>query len=1799
MNSFTLLGTPHQLPNYTVVATIYQGTYTTVYRAVETTTQQPVVIKVQSQKYPSFAELVQFRNQYTVAKNLPIAGIVCPLSLEPLDNGYALIMEDFGGIDLGQYVQQSPLSLTETLDIAIQLADILHELHQHRVIHKDLKPANILLHPDAKQVQLIDFSIASLLPKETQAIQNPRSLEGTLAYMAPEQTGRMNRAIDYRTDFYSLGITLYQLLTGKLPFTSDDPLELIHCHMAQLPVAVDHVNPAVPSIVATIVAKLTAKNAEDRYQSALGLKHDLEQCLTQWQAQGDIGAFALGTRDRSDRFLIPEKLYGREAAVQTLLAAFARVAQGSSELMLVAGFSGIGKTAVVNEVHKPIVQQRGYFIKGKFDQFNRNVPFSAFVQACRSLMGQLLSESDGELANWQANILTALGKSGQVLIDAIPELEHIIGKQPTPPELSGNAAQNRFNRLFQKFIAVFTTPEHPLVIFLDDLQWADSASLNLLNLLMKDSSMGHLLVLGAYRDNEVFPAHPLLLTLEDIKQEQATIHTLTLKPLATEHIHRLVADTLLCETEVAAPLTALVYQKTQGNPFFTTQFLYGLHAENLITFDSVAGYWQCDLTQIQQLTLTDDVIEFMVGRLQKLPPATQALLQLAACIGNRFDLETLAIVCDRSQYEVAVDLWRSLQDGLVIPENNTYKFFQGDRRKDEDTDHDMKVGYCFLHDRVQQAAYALIKETDRPSIHLKIGRLLWAQQSSKQSKSNIFKIVNNLNKGVGLIDNECQRQQLASLNLEAGQQAKSSVAYVEAVAYIEQGINLLSPQGWTTHYALTLELYSELAEIQFFRGDFETVERISSNVLEHIQQTADALPIYIVKLSSDLAQGEMVAGFNLGLKVLNFLGVKILPEAEGNSNQQKQHQILTEFKAKTIQDLIDLPQNHDPKFLRIQELLTVLVGYAYKFKPELLPLIIGEQVALLIHHGNIPASASIYALYGMLLCGSEDIESGFFAGEVALNMMDLFPAKKYEMRVRNLIYSYINPWKTSLRDSLSPLKQGFTTGLEVGDMEYTSYGINHYAQFLYFSGADLATVNHEISTYCDILENYRQEVILTGVRIFHQMVLNLIHESNTPWQLEGKSFQESKYITDWQRNHLEYFLCTLHINKLVLSVLFNRPTLGLNYAALAHASYKGLTGEFQLSYFHCYRALAHLAVLKPLESEQKSHELTQVAIDLAKLEQFASHAPMNFQHQVELIQAERYRVLGQRLEAMDTYDRAIALAKTHGYSQEEALANELTAKFYLDRGQDKIAAGYMQEAYYCYSRWGAKAKVVDLETRYSELLRPILQSSASFGNALSTLMTLATPTNSGHTTTHHSASSSSLNQTLDFASILKASQALSSTIQLDELLCQLTKFMLQNSGGDRCALILPNESGEWQVKAIATFNETHLATAPLTNNPNLPVKLIQYVKNTQETIVIDDLITDLPILDDYLRQHKPKSVLCLPLLNQGHLIGILYLKNQLTSTVFTKDRLLVLNFLCTQAAISLENARLYEQTQHYAKQLEKSQLQLVQHEKMATLGNLVAGVAHEVNNPIGFLNGSISNAQDYIKDLFEHLETYQWQQPPNEAVRASAKAIDLEFLREDFPNLLGSMQTAADRITDISTSLRIFSRTGTKDKVNANLHEGLDSNLLILKYRLKENEHRPAIAVIKNYGDLPEIKCFPAQLNQVFMNILANAIDMFDAMAQQMTFAELEEAPQEIMIETIHLAAQNMIEIRISDNGAGMNEEVKSRIFDHLFTTKGIGKGTGLGLAIAHKIVVETHGGNLDVRSEVGQGTEFYIRLPL
>ncbi|GJD15258.1 serine/threonine kinase with two-component sensor domain [Rivularia sp. IAM M-261] len=1784
------------IPGYQVLSEVYAGSRTLVYRAIREHDSLAVVIKLLACSFPNFNELLQFRNQYAITKNLNIPGIVHPLLLEPYGNSYVLVMEDNKDISLREYIGTTILSLVDVLVIAIQLTDILHNLHKNRIIHKDIKPANILISPETKQVKLIDFSIASLLPKETQEIKSPNVLEGTLAYISPEQTGRMNRGIDYRSDFYSLGITFYELITGQLPFIANDAMELVHCHIAQVAVSVSDIKPEIPQVISKIINKLIAKNAEDRYQSTFGLKSDLEYCLYQLKNTGTITDFEIGKRDLCERFLIPEKLYGREAEVKILLAAFERVAShtadnSKSEMMLVAGFSGIGKTAVINEIHKPITRSHGYFIKGKFDQFNRNIPLSAFVQALRDLIVQLLSESDARQSQWQVKILEAVGNNGQVLIEVVPELERLIGKQPPALELSGTAQQNRFNLLFLKFIEVFTTPQHPLVIFLDDLQWADSASLQLIKLLM--GGKGYLLLLGAYRDNEVQAAHPFMLTVEELKKTNAIVNTITLAPLIFQDINRLVAETLNCSTELSQPLAELVQRKTQGNPFFITQFLKALHEDGYI-ISSHAG-WECDIAKINALSLTEDVVEFMATQLHKLPHETRRILTLAACIGNQFDLATLTTVSEQSDVVTAIALWKALQEGLVIPQNEVYKFYLSHDEQDTNIVNTENVTYRFLHDRVQQASYSLIPEDQKQETHLKIGRLLLPSVANGNTEQ-VFDIAAQFNAAVSLITDPQEQIEIAQLNLAAAQKAKAATAYKGLVTYASTGIELMGVTAWQENYELTLQLYEAAAEGTYLLGEYAELSRWVEPILQQAKSLEDKIKVYELQVFSLQAQNCLQEAIDTALGVLKQLDI-FLP---AHPNKIQVLLKLGETKLKLLgktQDLIHLPTMNQSKAKAAMQILSSALSTTYIARPDLLPLNVFEQVKLSLKYGNTNLSAFAYSWYALILSGVlQDIESGYQFAKLALELLEKFGAKEIRCRTLFMVYCFVYHWHEPLGDTIAPLRTAYTIGLESGDLEYACWSLASLSIHQLFIGEELSTLSQEFDSYRKSAFEFKQSNPYLYVSILHQTVSNLLGYAANPSRLEGDSYKASESIAQQQQSKDGTGLSIMMSTQIFLSYLFADYQYAYTISQEAIPYLEAGTGLHSLGAFHFYESLVYLAIYPTLDVQAKKEIKRKFAASKLLISKWAKHSPTIYQHKRLLILAEEKRVYGKYQDAATLYEQAIAGANKNGYIHEEGLANELAAKFYLEWDKVKAAQAYMQAAYFCYAKWGAKAKIDDLEQRYPQLIKPIIEQRRSSFNHLETIATIAQTSHSSSTY----ANSTNICDALDFSSVLKAAQKISSSIELDELVTSLTHIILENSGAKKAVLILEEEN-TWQVRAITSINQqgaqTILNKQSIDICQDIPIRIINYVKSTQETVVIDNCQTNTQgLIGEYMRSVQPKSLLCTPIINQGHLVGILYLENQITSGVFTQERLQIINLLSSQAAISLENARLYQKSQQAFQDLQQAQLQIVQSEKMSALGNLVAGVAHEMNNPLGFISATLEQVKPSFADVYEHLKLYQESFPnPGDFITDHAEEIDLDYTLSDLPQMVDAMSMACNRLKNISTSLRTFSRADRDYKVPFNIHDGIDSTILILKHRLKANEQRPAIDVITEYGNLPQLECFPGQLNQVFMNIIANAIDALDEFNTGRSFTEIKLNPNRIIIKTS--MEDNQVKITIADNGKGMSEDVKKHIFDHLFTTKVVGKGTGLGLAIAKQIVEENHGGKLSCNSVLGEGTEFIIVL--
>lgn len=1534
-----------ELIGYRILDQLYVGTKTLVYRCQHGANTQPVIIKLLQNEYPSFSELVRFRNQYIIARALNLPNVVQHYCLEPYRNGYALVMEDFGGTSLKQWMERkrdrsSVELLNDFFDVAIQLAQILDRLYHHRVIHKDIKPSNILINPETIQVKLIDFSIASLLPRETQEIQNLSILEGTLAYISPEQTGRMNRGIDYRTDFYSLGVTFYEWLTGQLPFQSDDPIELVHSHLAKAPTAVHVLNPKIPAGLSAIVSKLMAKNAEDRYQSATGLQHDLETCRDQWRKTRTIEIFKLGQRDFSDRFLIPEKLYGRGAEVKTLIAAFERAAQERAELMLVTGFSGIGKTAVVNEVHKPIARQRGYFIKGKFDQFNRNIPFSAFVQAFRDLMGQLLSEPDTRLAVWKANILEAVGANGQIIIEVIPELERIIGEQPPVSELSGNAAQNRFNLLFQKFIQVFTTSEHPLVMFLDDLQWADSASLKLMQLLMGESQNGCLLMIGAYRDNEVSPTHPLTLTLNEISQAGTRQTTIALTPLDQLSLNQLVADTLNCAAESAQPLTELVYQKTRGNPFFATQFLKALHQDGLITFDTASGHWQCDITQVRAAALTDDVVEFMAEQLQKLPHNTQTILKLAACIGNQFDLTTLTIVSEASEPETAAALWYALQEGLIVPQSQVYKFYVGTEQNIPQATASVvspTVTYRFLHDRVQQAAYSLIPAGERSIVHYQIGHLLLQEMSPQAREDRIFELVNQLNYGTALITMQAKRDELAQLNLAACRKARTATAYQAARDYAATGLSLLDGASWQQQYELTLALHELAAEVAWLCGDFQQMEHWIDTTIQQARSPLDQVPVYRVKLEALNARNDFPAAIATGRTILQLLGVSLPDDSIREAIQQARQEINALIGDRSIEDLVRLPKMTDAVPLAVMQIANSMLPACYTSNSPLYPLVVALQVKLSIQFGNSLFSPMGYVSYAFQLNAVwQAMTEAQQFGQLAYRLASEPDAKKIRAATFLVFAGYIDHRTASLKETLPIFQEGIQAGLDTGDLEFVVYLVQMFALHVFWSGQPLIDLEPQIHAYHQQLLELNRDTTAKHYLIYWETALILLGRSENEICLRQDSY-EQQLLAQVKVSNDAYRLCIFYLHRFVLNFLLGDLAKAEQDAAQTRQYLSACVSTIIEPVFYFYDSLSALATLSESPTDPNP-SLQRVQENQNQLQHWAHYAPMNHLHKWQLVEAERYRHLGQYKEAIEFYDLAIQGAHANGYTQDEALAYELAAKFYLNWDKEKVTAGYLQDAYYSYARWGAKTKVEDLKQRYAQFLQPILAQERSHqqGNLI--------------TKTQVTSSSSGSTELLDLAAVMKATQAISRELLPDQLILTLMQGVLENAGAERGALILLEADHLLLVAECVSGQTCELQSTSLDVCSTLPISLVHYVFRTGEIFVSDDIkIENQFIADLYIIEQQPTSVLCLPLIKTNQAIGVLYLENNLVAAAFTSDRVQVLQVLCAQAAISFENANLYKNLQISNQTLEESlaDLQLTQVKLMQATKQLQHDAFHD------------------------------------------------------------------------------------------------------------------------------------------------------------------------------------------------------------------------------------------------------------
>ena len=1480
---------------YKIIETVYESQHSLVNRIVRISDQQTFIFKQLNKEYPTFLDLARFQTEYKTMQQLDIEGVSRIFGIEKHHNSLGFFMEDIAGKSLDRIFPFQTFNLQTLLLLAIQIIEIIDRIHCHGFMHKDINPSNIIWNKKTDQVRIIDFGVAAQLSPENREFHNIESIEGTLTHISPEQTGRMNRVVDYRTDFYSFGATFYEMLTNTLPFNSKDLMVLVHSHIARPPQPPHKVNPQVPEQLSGIVLKLMAKRSEDRYQSALGIISDLKRCLDNLNATGVITRFLLGKKDISERLQVPQKLFGREKEIKQLSQIFKRVCNGNTELMMVSGYSGVGKTSLIHEIQNLVIDGKGFFISGKFDQLERDIPYNSIICAFNELIGQLLTKPEDELTGWKTKILAALESSGQVIVDCIPDLELIIGKQPPIKTLPPVDAQNRFNIIFQNFIHVFTQKEHPLVLFLDDLQWADAASLKLLKLFLSDPATQYFCIIGAYRDNEVSLAHPLMIALSEIEQTVST-SKIVLSALDENIIDQLVKETLNCG-EKSCSLSRLIHKKTNGNPFFVRQFLTTLYQEKLLQFDRGENRWKWNISKIEEVGITDNVIDLMKNKIQKFEENTRNALSLASCFGNQFNLCILAVVCAQSVSQTFKLLWPAIQDGLIIPMGEDYKHIQALVEFDSDTSKFAEgIKFKFLHDRVQQAAYALFPEKDKQRANLHIGRLLIKNTPKEAIEDQVFNIVNHLNFANEMIGDQAEKYELAYLNLLAGKKAKTSTAYETALHHFEMGLALLPSDKWLTDYDLTYELSLEKAECAYLIGDFKASEDLFETIINHVKTDIEKVQVYNAKIPSYQIQGRAYEAVELGLNTIGLMGMKI-PITPGKPLIGAQLlKTRTKLGKRPIEDLEYLPEIDNERVQMIVEtiiMITPSVGFLSNNLRAYVPL---QLLYLTLKYGNSKFSPLIFTLYGFFICiAFGDYQKGQKFGQLGLRLLEKSNDNNLICKTHFIYARLINHWRNHVKEGLNSYDIAYKSGIEAGNLLFAAYAAIYLVITRLILGDHLDQVLKEEKKYNGFIRRIQYEDCLPFFTLTRQMIHALKGQTKHDTCLDDDHFDETGYINQIRNeNEIPFAMAWYYIIKTQALFLFEEYQGALKTAQKTEERLEsGIGGNIALPE-HCFYYALVLTYLYPSASgKDKKLYLKILKKKLKLFKKWSDNAPENFEHKYLLVKAQTAHLLGKKKSVAGLYEQAIKSAEENGYTQNQAIAGECAAKYFLDIGFPTIARAYMTQAHYQYCQWGAAAKAAFIEKKYPQLL-----SAVNKDEIISERIT-----------------SRNVLEDLDWNSMLKAYQAISGEIVLDTLLKKMLAIMMENAGAQRGVFILDRQ-GTLYVEAESFIDEkeiTVLQSIPLDLYAKAPENLIRYSARKTETVILDNA-SDIHLFshDTYFEEQAKKSILCSPVVYQGKLIGLLYLENDLVTYAFTSERVQVLKMLSSQAAISIENARLYQ-----------------------------------------------------------------------------------------------------------------------------------------------------------------------------------------------------------------------------------------------------------------------------------------------
>ncbi len=1783
--------------------------------------------------------IARLKFEYGLKDHLDGAWALRPVELVQEGGHTMLVLEDPGGEPLACAIGL-PIETARFLRLAIALSTAVGRLHDSGLIHKDIKPSNIFVKSATNQVWLTGFGIASRVPRERLSPAPPEVVAGTFAYMAPEQTGRMNRSIDLRSDLYSLGVTLYHVLAGALPFAASDPMEWMHCHIAQRPPNLAGRAREIPEQICAVIMKLLAKAAEDRYQTATGLTSDLQRCLTEWETRQIVSPFALGTRDTCNHPLFREALYGREVEIDRLLAAFDTViTQGSTEFVLVSGYSGIGKSSIVNELHRALVPARGLFAAGKFDQYKRGIPYAPLAQASQSLVRQLLSKTDAELIHWRNALTEALGSNGQLMINLVPELVLIIGEQQPVHDLSGPEAQSRFFLAFRQFLGVFACKEHPLVLFLDDLQWLDSATLDVFAHLATQSDVRHLLLIGAYRENEVAPAHPLARRLEMIRGAGHSIQEIVLGGIRPEDVARMIADALGKDRQEIGPLAAIVFEKTAGNPFFTIQFTGALVDHGLLANDASSSTWHWDIARIKARSISDNIVDLMIERLSRLPAPSLRALKYLACLGNSVEISKFVQVIEASEQETQKLLSAPLRSGLLLQ---------------------VDANYAFAHDRVHEAAYAMLSVAEQMEAHRQIGFQLLAALDDASIDAQIFEVVSQFNRGHIDDADLITRQTAASLNLRAGRKAKASAAYAAARGYLAQGRTQLGEDGWQTHYTLAFSLALEHAECTFLSGDFDETKRIISGVLARVTTNVDAAAVYRLKVELHVVKSENESAVETGLAALALLGIDFPPHPDWKDVQREFEKIWNNLNGRPIESFADLPVMANAKTEAAMRTLAELYAPAYFADFNLVSLIICRMVNLSLEHGVADASNQGLALLGCYLMGPAfgRYEEGYRIGVLACELSSKRNVPLDMARVRCTM-GLTSSWTEPLTTSIDWFRAAYRIGVGAGDLYFACYSSSLAAVELLLRGHDLQEDAEECGEYLNFARSIDFRDGIDLIVTTERTIAALRGQTRALSDFSDAEFNEAAFeaeLTGARMNVVAFWYWT---RKLMLHFLSGNYQEALAAADKVQPGPWAKIVQIQHLDYHYYSALALAAYIERAPTEQRHALRERLAMHCLQIKSWAQETRSpTFPDKYALVSAEIARIEGRELEAERLYEESISFAHRNGFLQNEAIANELAARFYAGRGFERIARMYMQDARYYYLRWGAEAKVRQLDE-----LHPFAWEQPLVSSSISTAVAM---------------------ERLDLATVVRVMQAISGEIVLDRLIDALMRMAIEHAGAERAVLLL-TRGVEQQIEAEAALGANGVVVR-LRGDTSLEAELLEpvihLVARTREYVIIDDAIAESTFSRDaYVRQHRTRSLLCLPLTNQAKLTGLLYLENNLAPRTFTPARLAVLKILASQAAISLENTRLYadlEEREARIRRLVDSDvigiiiwdldgrlidcndafLRIVQYERedldaglrwfdmtpsdwqevhaqqeleeLKSTGMMQArekeffrkdGSRVPVLIGAAAFDGQPNQGVAYILDLTERKRAEENARESEKRYRAvqadlahanrvattgqlsasiahevnqpltamitnthaalrwlEARPPNLEEVRDALTSIIRNGNRANDVIGRIRALIKKSSPRRDRFEINDAIRE-------VIELTLGEAGKTGVGVKTQLAKELPVIEGDRVQLQQVILNIIVNAIEAMSA---------IDNRPRELLISTEKSEADGVV-VSVQDSGPGLPPEAMELVFDAFYTTKSDGMGMGLSIC---RSIIEAHGGRVWAIPNGPWGAIFRFNLP-